>query len=240
MPLTARDVEYTDDGTTLDGVVVLDEARSDQRPGVLIIHGGAGLDDHARGQAHRYAELGYVVFACDMYGRGVAGDRERVMTTLIGLRDAPDQMAQRAAAGLAVLSTRPEVDGRLAAVGFCFGGLTALTLARAGAGLDAVVSMHGSLAATRRAEPEAVTARVLVYHGALDPHVPMTDVVAFSQEMTSVGADWQVIVYGGAMHGFTHADAVEGTMPGVAYHAATDRRSFAAARAFLAETLAVR
>jgi dienelactone hydrolase len=240
MPLTARDVEYTDDGTTLDGVVVLDEARSDQRPGVLIIHGGAGLDDHARGQAHRYAELGYVVFACDMYGRGVAGDRERVMTTLMGLRDAPDQMAQRAAAGLAVLSTRPEVDGRLAAVGFCFGGLTALTLARAGAGLDAVVSMHGSLAATRRAEPEAVTARVLVCHGALDPHVPMTDVVAFSQEMTSVGADWQVIVYGGAMHGFTHADAVEGTVPGVAYHAAADRRSFAAARAFLAETLAVR
>jgi dienelactone hydrolase len=104
------------------GVVVLDQARSDQRPGVLLIHGGAGLDDHARGQAHRYAELGYVVLACDMYGRGIAGDRERVMATLMGLRDAPDLLAQRAAAGLAALSARAEVNGRLAAVGFCFGG----------------------------------------------------------------------------------------------------------------------
>lgn len=240
MPLTTRDVEYTDAGTTLDGVVVLDEDRGDQRPGVLIIHGGAGLDDHARGQAHRYAEVGYVVFACDMYGRGVAGDRERVMSTLMGFRDAPDRLAQRAAAGLAVLGAHPEVNGRLAAVGFCFGGMTALTLARAGVGLDAVVSMHGSLATAKPAEPEAVTAKVLACHGALDPHVPMTDVVAFTEEMTRAGADWQVIVYGGAMHGFTHADAVEGAAPGVAYHAATDRRSFAAARAFLAEALAVR
>ena len=93
MTLATQDLEYTDDGTTLDGVVVLDEGRSDQRPGLLLIHGGAGLDDHARGQAHRYAELGYVVFACDMYGRGIAGDRERVMATLMGLRDAPDRLA---------------------------------------------------------------------------------------------------------------------------------------------------
>ena len=90
MPLVTRDLEYRDDGTTLDGVVVLDDDRSDQRPGVLVIHGGTVLDGHAREQAHRYAELGYVAFACDMYGRGVAGDRERVMATLMGLRDAPD------------------------------------------------------------------------------------------------------------------------------------------------------
>jgi dienelactone hydrolase len=240
MTLAAQNLEYTDDGTTLDGVVVLDEGRSDQRPGILLIHGGAGLDDHARGQAHRYAELGYVVFACDMYGRGIAGDRERVMATLIGLRDAPDRLAQRAAAGLAALSARADVNGRLAAVGFCFGGLAALTLARSGASLAAVVSMHGSLATTKRAEPGAVTAKVLVCHGALDPHVPMADVVAFTEEMTKAGADWQVNVYGGAMHGFTHAHAVDGATPGVAYHAETDRRSFAAAQAFLDEALAAR
>ena len=89
MTLTTQDLEYTDDDTTLDGIVVIDEARSDRRPGLLLIHGGAGLDGHARGQAHRYAEFGYVVLACDMYGRGVADDRERVMATLMGLRDAP-------------------------------------------------------------------------------------------------------------------------------------------------------
>ena len=185
MTLAAQNLQYTDDATTLDGVVVLHEGRSDQRPGILLIHGGAGLDDHARGQAHRYAELGYVVFACDMYGPGIAGDRERVMATLMGLRDAPDRLAQRAAAGLAALSARAEVNGRLAAVGFCFGGLAALTLARSGAGLAAAVSMHGSLATTKRAEPGAVTAKVLVCHGALDPHVPMANVVAFTEEMWS-------------------------------------------------------
>ena len=158
MTLATQELEYTDDGTTLDGVVVLDEGWSDQRPGILLIHGGAGLDDHARGQAHRYAELGYVVLACDMYGRGIAGDRERVMATLMGLRDAPDRPARRAAAGLAALSARADVNGRLAAVGFCFGGLAALTLARCGASLAAVVSMHGSLATTKRAEPGVVTA----------------------------------------------------------------------------------
>ena len=109
-------------------------------------------------------------------------------------RDAPDRLAQRAAAGLAALSARAEVNGRLAAVGFCFGGLAALTLARSGASLAAVVSMDGSLATTKRAEPGAVTAKVLVCHGALDPHVPMADVAAFTEEMTRAGADWQVNV----------------------------------------------
>ena len=83
-----------------------------------------------------------------------------------------------------------------------------------------------------------MTAKVLVCHGALDPHVPMADVVAFTEEMTGADADWQVNVYGGAMHGFTHAHAVAGATPGVAYHADTDRRSFAAAQAFLGEALA--
>jgi dienelactone hydrolase len=148
-----------------------------------------------------------------MYGREVAGDRERVMATLIGLRDAPDRLARRAAAGLGALSGYAEVNGHLTAVGFCFGGMAALTLARSGATLDAVVGMHGSLATTERAEPAAVTAKVLVCHGALGPHVPMTDVVAFACEMTKAGANWQVKVYRRAMHGFTHAHAVEGATP---------------------------
>lgn len=100
-----------------------------------------------------------------------------------------------------------------------------------------VVSMHGSLATARPAEPNAVSAKVLVCHGALDPHVPMTDVTRFAEEMDHARADWQLIMYGGAMHGFTHAHAVPGAMPGVAYNALADQRSFAAARAFLAEAL---
>lgn len=159
------------------------------------------------------------------------------MACLLELRDDPELLARRGQAGLTALAACPEVDGRLAAVGFCFGGLAVLTLARSGAGLMGVVSMHGSLATARPAEPNAVSAKVLVCHGALDPHVPMTDVTRFAEEMDHARADWQLIMYGGAMHGFTHAHAVPGAMPGVAYNALADQRSFAAARAFLAEAL---
>jgi len=181
-----------------------------------------------------------VVLACDMFGEGVAGNRERVIACLTGLRDDPDRLVQRAQAGLTALAASAGTDGRFAAVGFCFGGLTVLTLARTGAALVGVVSMHGSLATVRPAEPGAVRARVLACHGALDPHVPMADVVSFAAEMDHAGADWQLIMYGGAVHGFTHEHAVPGAIPGVAYDEAADRRSFQAARTFLAEVLAAR
>jgi dienelactone hydrolase len=234
--LATRDLHYADQRIPLTGVLCWDPARERPRPGILLIHGGAGLGDHARQQARRYAALGYTVLAGDMYGDGVAGHRDRVMTTLMALRDDPAALARRGAAGLAALAGCPQTAGSgLAAVGFCFGGLAALALARSGQpGLAAVVTMHGSLATSAPASPGTVGARLLVCHGAQDPHVPMTDVTAFAAEMTQAGADWQVNVYGGAQHGFTHGDAVPGAQPGVAYDADTDERSFTAAADFLA------
>ena len=236
MPLTARTVAYADQDIPLTGQLYGD-AGGVPRPGILLIHGGAGLDDHARGQASRYAALGYVVFACDMLGDGVAGDRQRLIGSLTAMRDDPGLLAGRARAGLAELAGSGLAREPIAAVGFCFGGLAALTLARSGARLAAAVSIHGSLVTTRPAEPDAVKARVLVCHGALDLHVPMADVTGFAEEMDRAGADWQLIIYGGAMHGFTHQHAVPGAVPGVAYHRLADERSFAATRAFLAEAL---
>jgi dienelactone hydrolase len=172
-----------------------------------------------------------------MLGDGVAGDRARVVGSLTAMRDDPGLLAGRARAALAELAGCGVATEPFAAVGFCFGGLAALTLARSGAGLAAAVSIHGSLATTRPAGPGAVKARVLACHGALDPHVPMADVTGFAEEMDHAGADWQLIIYGGAMHGFTHQHAVPGAVPGVAYHRLADERSFAATRAFLAEAL---
>src|SRR5689334_3119434 len=146
----------------------------------MLIHGGAGLDAHAREQAHRYAELGYAVLACDMFGDGVAGDRARVIAVITALRDDPAGLVRRGQAGLAALAACPEVSVNLAAVGFCFGGLAALALARAGADLRGVVSIHGSLATSKPAEPATAVPRILVCHGAVDPHVPMADVVDFA------------------------------------------------------------
>jgi dienelactone hydrolase len=254
--IAVRDLSCQDLDLPLTGLLCWDDAQDSPRPGILLIHGGAGLDAHAREQARRYAAVGYTVLACDMFGPGVAGNRERIMACLVALRDDPEMLVRRARAGLAALSGCPETAGPLAAVGFCFGGMAALALARAGAdladadtdadagppatGLAGVVSIHGSLATTRPAVPGAVTARVLVCHGASDPHVPPGDVTAFAEEMNRAGADWELVMYGRAMHGFTHRDAVPGApgaMPGVAYDRLADERSFAAARAFLAETL---
>jgi dienelactone hydrolase len=233
--MTSRVVTYRDLETPLTGELYWDGP--DPRPGILLIHGGAGLDEHARDQARRYAALGYAVLAGDMYGEGVAGDRERIMRTVTALRDDPDLLARRGRAGLAALAECPETRGPVAAIGFCFGGLAALTLARSGADLAGAVSIHGSLTTGRPAGPGAVAARLLVCHGASDPHVPMADAVAFAEEMTAAKADWQLNVYGGAVHGFTHKHAVPGATPGVAYDPAADERSFAATTAFLAECL---
>jgi dienelactone hydrolase len=237
MATAERTVTYHDQETALTGLLAWDDAVGDPLPGLLLVHGGAGLDDHAKGQARRYAAHGYAVLACDMFGEGVAGNRERLMPCLTGLRDDPQRLTRRAQAGLTALTGCPEADRRFAAIGFCFGGLAVLTLARSGADVRGVVSIHGSLATVKPAEPGAVRAKVLACHGALDPHVPLTDVVAFAEEMDHAAADWQLIMYGGAMHGFTHEHATPGAIPGVAYDAPADRRSFDAALAFLAEAL---
>ena len=236
--ITAVDWPYTDLDTPLTGVLYRDESLPGARPGIVLIHGGAGLDEHARGQARRYAALGYAVFACDMFGDGVAGDRDRVIGCLRTLRDNPRLMARRARAGLAVLSRSSHVDGRVAAIGFCFGGMAALALARSGEPMAGAVSVHGSLGTSEPAPPGAVRTRVLVCHGARDPHVPLSDVTAFAEEMNSAGADWQLIMYGGALHGFTHSAAAPGAVPGVAYDPAADRRSFSATSGFFADVFA--
>jgi dienelactone hydrolase len=232
--IESQTVPYRDRGTVLNGFLAWDTARTGRRPGVLVVHGGAGLDDHARGRTLRFAEWGFVAFACDMYGEGVAGNRERVIQRITELRGNPATLNQRTQAGLDILSQHPSVDGRLAAVGYCFGGMTVLELARSGAKLAGVVSVHGALETTRPAEPGAIQTKILVCHGALDPHVPMTHVAAFAQEMIRAGADWQLIIYGGAMHGFTHENA-KGNQPGVAYHAQSDLRSSLAIQMFLRE-----
>ena len=119
-------------------------------------------------------------------------------------------------------------------MGYCFGGMTVLELARSGIDLAGVVSVHGSLETARPAEAATIKTRILVCHGALDPHVPMTHVTAFTEEMNRAGADYQVIVYSGAMHGFTH-ETETGQQPGVAYHALSDARSSRAIQTFFDE-----
>lgn len=233
LKISTKAVEYRDGKVDLTGMFVWHDSGGEARPGILVVHGGAGLDEHAKYQAARLAELGYVVFACDMYGDGVAGDRQRVMARIMELRGEAGKLCRRASTGLEVLRSHPRVDSRVAAVGYCFGGMTVLELARSGAELMGVVSVHGSLQTSSPAQAETIKAKILACHGALDPHVPTTQVNAFIDEMTSARADWQLIFYGEAMHGFTHRDTP--AVPGVVYNALADARSANAIRSFLAE-----
>jgi dienelactone hydrolase len=230
--VAARAVRYRHEDTALTGEIYV--AGPDPRPAVLLIHGGAGLDGHARDQSKRYAATGYCVLACDMYGEDVQGDRAKIMSMLSRLREDHDFLARRAQSALDVLAGQPEASRTVAAIGYCFGGMAALALARAGASLDGVVSFHGSLATPTPAGVGAIGARLLVCHGAADPHVPLTDVTAFVEEMNRAEADWQLNIYGGAMHGFTHRHATPGETPGVAYQREADQRSFDDAQRFLA------
>jgi dienelactone hydrolase len=234
MKLDTQPIVYRDGDASLTGFLAIDTDRAGNRPGVLVLHGGAGVDDHARGRAGRFAAAGFVAFACDMYGEGVTGNRDRIMQQIALLRSDRAAIVRRIQAAIDILSSRPEVDGRIAAVGYCLGGMIILEYARSGSPISGVVSVHGSLTTTSPAEASSIRAPILVCHGALDPHVPMTQVTAFAEEMKEACADYQLIVYANAMHGFTHETAT-GQQPGVLYHAQTDARSSVAIQQFFNE-----
>lgn len=234
MAVRSEPLHYSDRSRALTGELFHAEASAQRRPGVLVLHGGAGLDDHAREQARRFAAMGLVALAADLYGPGIAGSRERVIATVTALREAPSELTQRVRAGLEALRAHGSVDGQPLVVGYCFGGMAALELARSGAEVSGVVSVHGTLSTVRPASPGSIRTPVLVCHGASDPHVPIAQLTAFIEEMGSAGADWQVQLLGGAVHGFTHRHQAPG-VPGIAYDAAADARSWAAIRTFAQE-----
>jgi dienelactone hydrolase len=237
--LKTQDIEYHADGARLVGYLAVDEARSGKRPGVLVAPEGGGLADLTKTIARRLAELGYVAFAMDYYGDGKPlTDRAQVMPKIEAFIAEPSTIRARAAEALAVLARQPECDaGKLAATGYCFGGTTVLELARSGADLKAVVGFHSGLGTTRPAEPGVVRPKILTCIGAKDPIIPAAQRQAFEAEMTAAGVDWQMNVYGEAGHSFTNPASGDLGMPGFAYHAETDRRSWAAMRDLFDETL---
>jgi dienelactone hydrolase len=233
-----QDIDYGSEGRVFTGFVV-ESAATDQvgvRPGVLVLHGGTGLGAHERERAHMLTELGVVAFAPDLFGE-VFESRAHGVKVITELIERPPALRARLADALALLRALPGVDGtRTAAIGFCFGGLAALELARSGADLRAVVSFHGGLSTRSPAAPGAVRAAVLACTGAADPFVTREHRAAFEDEMTLARADWHLHVYGGAQHGFTERAA---RSPGAAYDEASDRRSWQAMRDLLADALSL-
>lgn len=230
-------VEYKQGETVLEGYLAYDDAVEGKRPGVLIIHEWTGLGSYVKKRAEQIAALGYVAFAADIYGKGVrpANPKEAGAQASIYKKDR-SLMRERAAAGLAVLNEHAlTASSKTAAIGYCFGGMGVLELARSGAAIQGVVSFHGSLDTPRSEDAKNIQGKVLVLHGADDPHVPAKDIQAFEKEMRDAGIDWQIVHYGGAVHAFTNSEAGNDASKGAAYNEKADRRSWEAMKSFLAE-----
>jgi dienelactone hydrolase len=235
--VTTRDITYEADGRTMIGMLAVPEGDG-LRPGVLVCHEGPGLDDHAKGRAVRLAEeLGYVAFALDYHGDGKPlEDREQMMARIGEFRDDPARARAVGLAGLEVLCAERRTDAaKLAAIGYCFGGTLSFELARGGADLKAAVGFHAGLGTARPEDARNITGKVLALIGADDPIVSNEQRRAFEEEMRAGGVDWQLVVYGGAVHSFTNPRAANIDLPGIAYHEPTDRRSWQAMLDLFAE-----
>jgi len=233
--MRTQTLEYREDDKVLRGFLAWNDSNSQPVPGVLVFHENMGLTDHEKERATRLAESGFAALACDMFGERTipVNDAER-RAAFEEFR--AKKLLPRAVAGLEALSAQAQVDKRrVAAIGFCMGGMVALELARSGADLKGVVSFHGSLQAAEPAMAGRMKAKVLVCHGALDPFITLENVTKFTEEMQDAGVDFQAIVYGGAKHGFTNPAADRLGRPGIAYHGPSDARSWAAMGQFLAE-----
>jgi dienelactone hydrolase len=228
--------EYDSGGPRSHGYLAIPQG-TEARPGVLVVHEAPGLDQHAKRRAEMLAELGYIALAADLYGGGIVGEGPEQAFALMGpLRENPDLLRRRVRAGLDALAALPGVDvRRLGAIGYCFGGMSVLELARSGAPLACAVSFHGLLETKRPAVAGEVKAKILVCTGSADPFVPSEQVVEFEKEMANAGTDWQVITYGGAKHAFTNTAADAIPMAGFGYSPSADARSWAAMQSFFGE-----
>ena len=238
--IETRTVEYQQGDTRLVGYLAYPKEAKGPLPGVLVVHEWMGLNDYAKRRAEQLAELGYVAFAADIYGDGKIAANAKEAGALAGQYKKDRALLRaRTAAGLATLKAQPGVaQDKIAAIGYCFGGTAVLELARSGADLAGVVSFHGGLDTATPQDAKNIRAKVLALHGADDPYVPADQIAAFEQEMRTAGVDWQLIAYGGAVHGFTNPASGSDNSKGVAYNAAADARSWAAMRQFFTELFA--
>jgi dienelactone hydrolase len=230
-------IEYQDGDTTLEGFVAYDDAKTAARPGVLVIHDWTGLQDYAKRRATMLAELGYVAFAADIYGKGVRPNDPQECAKQAGAfkSDLP-LLRKRVNLGLQQLLKRPGVDAKkIAAIGYCFGGTTVLELARSGAEITGVVSFHGGLATTMPASEGAVKPRILVCHGADDPFVKPAEQAAFKEEMAKAKVTYEFISYPDSVHSFTKPEAGNDNSKGTAYNEAADKKSWADMQKFFGE-----
>jgi dienelactone hydrolase len=238
--MRSETLSYQADGLEMKSQLFFKPATK-PRAGVLVFPESFGLGPHALARAERLAGMGYVALACDIHGNGqLIGDLQEASSLLTPLYADTARMRARGMAALTALTARTDVDaGRIASIGFCFGGTMSLELARGGADLRSVVGFHSGLKTTApKSDAKSIKARVLVCIGADDPFIPPEERTNFETEMREAKVDWQMHLYGGTVHSFTHKEADKRGNPGVMrYSAEADTRSWAALEQMFSETL---
>lgn len=238
--IETKTIAYKHGDLALEGFLAWDDAVEGKRPGVLVVHEWWGLNNYARDRAKQLAGMGYVAFAVDMYGKGKTTqhpDEAKAWATEVRSNSAA--WNERGRIGLDILAKHELVDSkRVAAIGYCFGGSTVLTLALGGADLAAVASFHGALPTPEKAQVEKVKGKVLICHGAADSFIPEEVIQKFRAAMDAGGADWQMVYYAGARHSFTVPDADKAGIPGIKYDKHADERSWKHLKLVLDEAFA--
>ncbi len=229
-------ISYQHADTKFEGFLAYDSSTSEKKPAVLIAHAWAGRDSFVCEKAEMLANLGYVGFAMDVYGKGITGknteENSKLMTPLVENRR---ELRDRLRAAYETVKQLPMVDEKnMAAMGFCFGGLCALDMAREGLDLKGVISFHGLLFAADKIPNQKINAKILALTGFDDPMVPPELIAAFGKEMTAAKADWQIHIYGNTKHAFTNPQAHDENL-GLVYNKNADVDSKETMKRFLKE-----
>jgi dienelactone hydrolase len=236
-----KTIEYRDGDTILEGFAAWDPSKTgDAAPGILVVHQWLGLTEYEKSRCRQLAELGYVAFALDIYGKGIRPQEIPEAARLSGIYKADRELYRRRLnLGLEQLRQLPVVNRhKLAAIGYCFGGTGVLELARSGARINGCVSFHGGLDSPTPEDGKNIQAKLLICHGADDPFVPDNEVKAMKEELTAAKVDWQMIYYSNAVHSFTQPMAGNDNSQGAAYNKLADMRSWNAMRNFFEELFA--
>jgi len=236
MTIISNTVDYLEGDVLLEGFFAFDDAIEGQRPTIMINHAWCGRNNFVEEKAVKLAEQGYFAFAVDMYGKGILGqnneENEKLMQPFM---DDRSLVLRRMEAALSAIKQMPWVDDKkIVAIGFCFGGLCVLDLARSGADIKGIVSFHGLLGTVEKKPTKQIKAKVLVLHGNDDPMNPVEQVLALQEELTQARADWQLHSYGHTVHAFTNPQANDPSF-GTVYNAEADRRSWESMNNFLME-----
>ncbi len=232
-------IDYKEGETQLQGYMATPKDVKGKVAGILIIHEWWGHTEYVQKRARMLAELGYVAFAMDMYGKGIiAKDHETAGKLSSGYFKDPALRTRRLNAALEQLRNHPNVDAeKIAVIGYCFGGAVAIEMAKEAMPVKAIVSFHGMLNPPKPEAAANIKAKMLIHHGADDGFIKPEAVEGFQQALEDAGVDFEFVSHPGAVHGFTRASAGSDNSTGIAYNEAADKKSWQSMKDFFKKVL---